>query len=270
MAGLHLWLAGVALLIHSPASHPPVVREARHRLAGRPTLSGRPDQEASPVADAREALPADELKPLLRGRLHQAAFFAAIPAAVVLVAVAPTTVARVAGTVYAASLVGLYGSSAAYHRLRWSRRALQRMKRLDHSMIFVLIAGTYTPFSLLVLHGAWSVAILATVWAGAAVGVALKLLRIDGMRLATGALYGTLGWLAILTAPQAVRGMSPTALGLLIAGGLMYTVGAVVLARRRPDPSPRVFGYHEIWHSFVVAAGACQYAAILLVTLGAR
>jgi len=144
------------------------------------------------------------------------------------------------------------------------------MKRLDHSMIFVLIAGTYTPFSLLVLHGAWSVAILATVWAGAAVGVGLKLLRIDGLHVATGALYVVLGWLAILTAPQAVRGMSPTALGLLIAGGLLYTGGAVVLARRRPDPSPRVFGYHEIWHSFVVAAGACQYAAILLVTLGAR
>ncbi len=204
-------------------------------------------------------------KPRMRGRLHQVAFFVSVPAGVALVLAAPTPVARVAAVVYALSLSALFGASAAYHRLPWSPRALRRMKRLDHSMIFLLIAGTYTPFSLLVLRGAWSVAILAIVWAGAAVGITLKMIRIDGLAVATGILYVTLGWLAVVAFPQIAHGLSGPGIRLLLAGGLLYTAGAIVLASRRPDPSPGIFGYHEVWHSMVIGGALCHYLVIALV-----
>ncbi len=209
-------------------------------------------------------------KPILRGRLHQVAFFVAIPAGIVLISLAHRTAARVAAVIYAVSLLDQLGTSAAYHVRPWSARALRRMKRLDHSMIFVLIAGTYTPMCLLVLHGAWSIAVLVAAWAGAVAGIALKMARVDGLRRVTGTLYISLGWLVVVALPQTIRGLSPVALGLLVTGGIMYTGGAVVLARRRPDPSPRVFGYHEVWHSFTVAASACHFAVIMLVTLAAH
>jgi hemolysin III len=213
-------------------------------------------------------------KPRFRGRLHQVAFIASIPAGLALVAVAPTAGARVAAMVFALSLCALYGTSAAYHRLSWSPKARAWMRRLDHSMIFVLIAGTYTPFSLLVLHGTWSVAILATVWTGAAVGATLKIASVDRLMAAArrlnavaGAMYIALGWLAILTLPQIVRALPWPGTGLLLLGGALYTAGAVVLARRRPDPRPAVFGYHEIWHSMVIGGSLCHYGVILLAVL---
>jgi hemolysin III len=214
--------------------------------------------------------PVEAVKPRLRGRLHQVAFFVAVPAGVVLVSVAPTARARLAAAVYALSLAALYGTSTLYHRLPWSPRSLRWMKRLDHSMIFVLIAGTYTPLALLVLHGPWRVTILSIVWGGAAVGIALKLVRVDGLAALTGALYIALGWLAIVATPEIVHGISATATALLFTGGVLYTIGAVVLARNRPDPIPSTYGYHEIWHSCVIAATACHYSLILLITLGAR
>ena len=206
-------------------------------------------------------------KPRFRGRLHQFAFFVTIPAGLVLVAAARGPAAKTAAIVYALSLAGLYGTSAAYHRLPWSPRGLRWMKRLDHSMIFVLIAGTYTPVAILVLHGAWQVVILSMVWAGAAVGIALKMLRIDGLRAVSATLYIALGWLAIVAAPQIIRGLSGVAIGLLLAGGILYTGGSIVLATRRPNPRPAVFGYHEIWHSMVVGATACHFTVVLLVLL---
>jgi hemolysin III len=163
------------------------------------------------------------------------------------------------------SLACLYGSSALYHRLKWSPRALIRMRRLDHSMIFVLIAGSYTPFSLLVLHGAWSVTILALAWAGAIAGIAIKVLSIDRLRVLGGTMYIALGWLVIIALPQLVHGLSTTALALFFTGGVLYTSGAVVLWRRWPDPSPKWFGYHEVWHSMVIAASFCHYAAIMIL-----
>jgi hemolysin III len=206
--------------------------------------------------------------------LHQFAFIAWIPAGLVLVAVAPTAAARAAAMVFALSLIALYGTSAAYHRLPWSDRALRWMKRLDHSMIYVLIAGTYTPFSLLVLHGTWSVAMLSIVWTGAALGVGLKIASVDrmiagGRRLnaAAGALYVILGWLGILTLPQIVRGLPWPGTMLLFLGGVFYTVGAFIFARRKPDPVPAVFGYHEVWHSMVIGGSACHYAVIMLAVL---
>jgi len=205
--------------------------------------------------------------PRLRGRLHQVAFFASIPAGIALVAVARSWPARVGVLVYALSLTAMFGTSAALHRLRWSPRARLRMDRLDRTMIYVLIAGSYTPVCLLALRPGWRVALLALVWTGAAVGSALVLLRTR--RRAIGVfrmvLYLGLGWMSVLVLPELARTLGRGQLALAVLGGVLYTVGAVVLIRRRPDPSPRVFGYHEVWHAFTVAAGACHYALIWLL-----
>ena len=203
-----------------------------------------------------------EQKPKLRGRLHQIAFFLSIPQGVAAIATAAGAVSRVAASIYAVSLAGLFGGSALYHRLQWSPRALARMRRLDHSLIYVLIAGSYTPFALLVLHGAWSVAILALAWAGAVAGIAIKILSIDRLRVLGSAMYIVLGWLVIIALPQIVHGLSPTGIALLFAGGVLYTSGATVLWRRWPDPNPAWFGYHEVWHSMVVAASVLHYVLI--------
>jgi len=207
-------------------------------------------------------------KPSMRGRLHQVAFFISIPAGLVLVASAGSAGARIATAVYALSLAGLFGSSAAYHTVPWSEKALARMKRLDHSMIFILIAGTWTPFALLVIKGAWGITLLAVVWAGAVAGVILKVVRIDGFRVVGGALYIVLGWLALVAMPKMIRTLTPVEIALILAGAVIYTLGAIVLLRRKPDPNPKVFGYHEVWHTMVIAACACFYAATLLVVIG--
>ncbi len=203
----------------------------------------------------------------MRGRLHEVAFFISIPAGVALVALADTGKARFAAAVFAVGLAGVFGASAAYHRIAWSAPALRRMKRLDHSMIFILIAGTYTPLCLLALHGAWGIAMLATVWAGAITGIVLKQVDIDGMKRLSGFLYIALGWVSIVVLPQLFRNMSVTGSVLVVAGGLLYTLGAIVFAAKRPDPNPAVFGYHEIWHAFTAGAGLCHYAAVLLLIL---
>lgn len=184
-------------------------------------------------------------------------------------ALAHGAAARAAAAVYAVSLLGLFGVSAAYHRLHWSESALRRMKRLDHSMIFVLIAGSYTPFALLVLHGPLSRVVLVAVWGGAVAGMVLKMVSVDGFRVLTGVLYIGLGWLAVLATPSFLHGMSPAAVALLAIGGIVYTGGAIVLWRRRPNPVPSTFGYHEVWHSMTIGASACHYAAVLMVVLAA-
>lgn len=206
-------------------------------------------------------------KPRLRGRIHQVAFFVSIPAGLVLVVLASGPAAIAVATVYAMSLAAVFGSSAAYHRGRWTERARRWMKRLDHSLIYVLIAASYTPVAALVLGGTWEVVLLAVIWAGAVVGITLKMARPDGLSVVSAFLYMLLGWLAVVAFPQLVREMSPAELILLVSGGLLYTAGAIVFASRRPDPSPATFGYHEVWHSFMVAAAACHYAMILLLLL---
>jgi hemolysin III len=208
---------------------------------------------------------AETIRPRLRGRIHQVAFFFAVPAGVVLVVLARGTVATTVAAIYTASLVAVFGASAAYHRGAWSPTARRRMKRLDHSMIYVLIAGSYTPVAVLALHGPWQVVVLALVWTGAAVGVALKLVAPGDLRVVSATLYMVLGWLALIALPQIVRGLSRPDVVLMISGGLLYTAGAIVFATRRPDPRPLVFGYHEIWHAFMVVAAACHFAMIALV-----
>jgi hemolysin III len=207
----------------------------------------------------------DPPRPRLRGRIHQVAFFASIPAGIALVVLADGAVATAVAAIYATSLSGVFGVSAAYHRGAWSPNARRWMRRLDHSMIFVLIAGSYTPVSVLALHGPWKVVLLSLVWAGAALGVVLKIARPDGLSATTGALYITLGWLALVAVPQLMRGLSSPAFVLMVAGGLLYTVGAIVFATKRPDPRPLVFGYHEIWHAFMAAASACHFALMVLI-----
>lgn len=202
-------------------------------------------------------------KPLMRGRLHELAFWASVPAGIALVALARGVTAHVGAAIFAVSLSAVYGVSAAYHRRRWSERARAVMQRLDHAMIFVLIAGSYTPICLLVLHVPWAVTVLTLAWVGALVGIMLVVAR-RAPRLAF-ALYLILGWLAIIVAPQLLHGLSGTEIALMLTGGLLYTAGAVMLATNWPDPSPRVFGYHEVWHAMGVTAGACHYTLILLL-----
>jgi len=207
-------------------------------------------------------------KPRWRGRIHQVAFFVSIPAGIALIALADDWVSRVAALIYACSLTAVFGSSAAYHRGAWSPKARRRMKRLDHSMIFVLIAGSYTPVALLVLHGPWQIVMLSIVWTLAAVGITLKLARIDGFSALTATLYMVMGWLALVAFPQMLHSMPALALALSIVGGLLYTAGAIVFATKRPDPAPTVFGYHEIWHAFIVAAAVCHFSMVLLLVTG--
>jgi hemolysin III len=207
------------------------------------------------------------MKPRLRGVSHQYAFFAAMAAGAALVVLARGAEARVAVAVYALSLCAMFGASALYHRIDWSPRPRAWLRRLDHSMIYVLVAGTYTPFALLVLAPALGWTILAIVWAGAVIGVVLSLAWIDKPRWLTAALYVALGWVAVVVMPQLWDRAGVMAVALLATGGVLYTLGAVVYARRRPDPAPRVFGYHEVFHVLVIAAAAVQFAAVALAAV---
>lgn len=202
-------------------------------------------------------------KPRLRGVSHQWAFFVSLALGVALVIAAPSGQPRLAATIYALSVAGLFGTSALYHRITWpSMKARAWMRRLDHSMIFVLIAGTYTPFALLVLDGALAKAILITVWAGAVGGIVLKLAWVNAPKTLMAIIYVALGWVAVAAFPDLVSQLGVVGAALVAAGGLLYTAGAVVYAFRRPDPAPAVFGYHEVFHALVIAAAALQYAVI--------
>lgn len=207
-------------------------------------------------------------KPLMRGRLHQIAFFLSIPAGVALIMAANSTTARAAAAIYSLSLCGLFGASAAYHTVPWSEKGRLRMKRLDHSMIFILIAGTYTPFALLVVRGTWGHVLLGMVWTGALVGVALKIVRIDGFETLGGTLYIVLGWMAVFALPKMLHNLSIAQLGLVFTGAVTYTLGAVVLRLNKPNPSPRFFGYHEVWHTATIVAAACFYVVMMELLLG--
>jgi hemolysin III len=205
-------------------------------------------------------------KPRLRGVSHQWAFFCSLATGGALVLTASGGRATVAASIYAASVAGLFGTSALYHRVTWaSQRARRWMRRLDHSMIFLLIAGTYTPFALLVLDGTLAAVMLIVVWAGALGGIVLKLLWIDAPKPLVAVVYVLLGWVAVVAFPALHDRLGLTSTALLAAGGVLYTVGAVVYALGRPNPVPAVFGYHEVFHALVIAAAALQYAVIVFV-----
>jgi hemolysin III len=210
------------------------------------------------------------VKPRLRGVSHQWAFFVSVILGVALVVAAPSGTPRLAAAIYALSVAGLFGSSALYHRITWaSQQARAWMRRLDHSMIFLLIAGTYTPFALLVLDGALANVILIVVWAGAVAGIVLKLAWVNVPKTLMAAIYLALGWVAVAAFPGLVDQLGAVGAALVAAGGLLYTLGALVYAFRRPDPLPTVFGYHEVFHALVIAAAALQYAVIAFFVIPA-
>jgi hemolysin III len=217
---------------------------------------------------ASEAIAA--VKPKLRGVSHEWAFFISLFLGAALIFAAKTPKATLAVGIYAVSLSALLGTSALYHRVDWKRPNVRRwMRRLDHSMIFFLIAGTYTPFALLVLNGALADVILVVVWIGAISGAIVEMVWIDHPKWVAALIYMSLGWVAAIAFPGLLSDMGVVGTLLVAVGGLLYTAGAVVYATQRPDPSPRVFGYHEVFHALVIAAAAAQFAAIAFFALPA-
>ena len=204
-------------------------------------------------------------KPRWRGRIHLGAFLVSLPAGLALVLWSQGVSAHVAATLFALSLAGLFGTSATYHTGDWGPRARARLQRMDHAMIFVLIAGSYTPITLLALQPAWGISLLALVWTAAAVGVTLALAHFRALHRFGGYLYIGTGWVVVLALPAVVRSLGPQELVLLFAGGILYTLGAIGLRLQRPNPRPLVFGYHEVWHVMTVAAAACHFALVAML-----
>jgi len=200
--------------------------------------------------------------PRLRGVTHLYAFYCATVAAALLIVWAPGGVARVAGAVYGVGLCALFGGSALYHRWRWNPRWRPILRRIDHSTIFVFIAASYTPVCLLVLSGTVRWVVLGTVWTGALGGVALSVAWITAPRVLASACYVALGWVAVIAFPQLTAALPLLPLLLIAGGGVLYTVGAVVFAFQRPNPWPQVFGFHEIFHAFVVLAATAHFVAL--------
>jgi hemolysin III len=230
------------------------------------------DNAADAMASAKEnaAEVIAKVKPRLRGVFHEWAFPVALLAGVILVLAAPSGRAKLAAGIYAFSLAALLGTSALYHRVDWKRPRLRLwVRRMDHSMIFLLIAGTLTPFALLVLHGAFAEAILIAVWAGAAVGIVVELIWVQAPKWVSVIVYVGVGWIGAVAFPAIAIKAGIGAAILVAVGGLLYTVGAVIYARESPDPKPAVFGYHEIFHVLVLAAATTHFAAIAIYALPA-
>jgi hemolysin III len=201
--------------------------------------------------------------PRLRGVSHAIAFLLAVAAAIIVIVLAPAGRATVAVAIYGAGLIALFGTSALYHRWPGPARLKPLLQRLDHSTIFVFIAACYTPIALIVLHGALAWVVLTIAWTGAAAGVALSLRSTGAPRVLTAGSYLALGWVALIALPQLIHELKPAPLILLAGGGLLYSVGAVIYARQRPDPWPATFGFHEIFHALVILAAAAQYIAVV-------
>lgn len=194
--------------------------------------------------------------------MHSWAFFASIPAGIALIVIASGAAATVGAAVYSTSLLLLFGTSAAYHRLAHSERARSIMQRLDHSMIYLLIAGTYVPLCLVAMPRAWGITMMAIVGSLAAIGVVLKLAFFHGARYVSYSLYIVMGWVALIAVPVLIDTLTSVQFGLIVAGGIAYTVGFPVLVTRRPNPWPATFGYHEVWHLLTVVAAGLHFAAV--------
>jgi hemolysin III len=208
------------------------------------------------------SIPSSAMKPAWRGKMHSWAFFAAIPAGIGLTVLAQGAAATVGAAIYSATLLLLFGTSAAYHRLAQSERARTIMQRLDHSMIYLLIAGTYVPLCLVALPPAWGIPMLVTIGSLAALGVVLKLAFFHGARYVSYSLYIVMGWVAVVATPTLIDNLTGLQFGLIVAGGVAYTIGFPVLMVRRPNPWPSTFGYHEVWHLLTVVAAGLHFAAV--------
>ena len=192
-------------------------------------------------------------------------FWLSLPAGALLIFQAAHTSSYVAASLYAASVAALFGTSAAYHRGKWSPSVRERMQRADHAMIFVLIAGSYTPITLLALRPEWGITLLAMAWTVAVIGVTLTFTRWDFMNRYGGALYVAFGWIMVVALPVIMQELNGTELLLLFAGGVFYTVGAILFGLERPRLRPHIFGFHEAWHVMTVAAAGCHYAMIMML-----
>jgi len=204
------------------------------------------------------------VKPRMRGWLHIGAFPAVLAAGLVLVAVGPTLEARLSAAVYVAMSGLLFGISGTYHR-QSSHRLIEILRRFDHANIYLIIAGTYTPFTVLALDGAARIGVLALVWTGAIAGVVFRTTWVGAPRWLYVTLYIVLGWVAVLFLPQFLNGAGLAACILVALGGVGYSVGGVVYGLRKPNPSPRWFGFHEVFHACTLAAYVLQYIAVSLV-----
>ena len=245
--------------------------------------AARPARDAA--GDTRESMPAGEdpaaelahaarevvatVKPRLRGWLHLGMAPLTLAAVIVLITLAPTMAGRISAAIFGTTAVLLFATSATYHTGRWSPVTRTVLKRLDHANIFLIIAGSYTPFAVLLLEGSQRTTLLTIAWTGALAGLLLRMLWTSASRWIYTPIYIGLGWVAVFYLGEFWNRGGPAVTVLLAAGGLLYTLGAVVYALKRPDPSPRWFGFHEIFHAFTIAAFAAHCVAVYLVVYGA-
>jgi hemolysin III len=246
------------------------LRRGAERMGERATAAREAAVERAEAAKEAAGDAFAAVKPKLRGVSHEFAFFVSLFLGAGLIIAAKTPEATLAVAIYAVSLSALLGTSALYHRVNWSRPNARRwMRRLDHSMIFFLIAGTYTPFALLVLDGPLADAILVVVWLGAIAGAIVEMVWIEHPKWVAALIYMSLGWVAAIAFPGLWDEMGAAGTLLVAIGGILYTAGAVVYATQRPNPNPRVFGYHEVFHLLVIAAAAAHFAAVAFFALPA-
>ncbi|HEX7738174.1 MAG TPA: hemolysin III family protein [Marmoricola sp.] len=242
--------------------------------------TARPARAASDAFDRASEVVADklaEVKPKLRGWMHAGSVPLMTAAFAVLIVLSPTAITRVGSAIFAASAILLFTVSGIYHRGTWSPRLWAFWRRFDHANIYVLIAGTYTPFAFLYLHGGARWTLIGVVWGCAIAGMVFKIAKPDAPRWISTPLYIALGWAAVVFIPQWIDGadafpkwVNITVLTLVATGGILYTLGGLVYAAKKPDPSPEWFGFHEIFHSFTVAAFICQYVAVSIATYQLR
>jgi hemolysin III len=214
-------------------------------------------------------VPLESRPPLLRGMIHQAAFSVSLVVGTLLIMAAEGEIRRLAAAAFAGAVATCFGTSALYHRVIWSPRLRAWMRRVDHAAVFLLIAGTYTPIGLLVLAGAWRWPVLGFVWTSAGAAILLSFVRPQAPNWVAAAIGLAIGWSSVAILPQVVTRLSPAGVALLVVGGVVYSIGAFVYARRRPDPAPKVFGYHELFHALTIVAVACQYVAIAFFVIHA-
>jgi len=228
------------------------------------TTSAQPGQDTA----GRAVL--DAVKPRLRGWIHAGMAPLVLAAGIVLVALSPTSTTRVANVVFWLSALMLFGTSAVYHRGRWSPRVAGVLRRMDHTNIFLIIAGTYTPLSVILLDAPTERTLLVIVWSGALVGLLMRVLWLGAPRWLYTPIYVALGWVAVWFLPEFADAGGPALVWLVIAGGIAYTLGALVYGLKRPNPSPRWFGFHEIFHTLTVVGYTCHYVAASIATYAAR
>lgn len=219
-----------------------------------------------PQADALDA-PLAEGRPALRGWFHVLGLAASLVAGPLLVAQAHNGTQALGLSVYAVSLVILFGTSSSFHRIRWNPRARRIMRRLDHSAIFILIAGSYTGVAAVALHGWAALTILIVAWTGALAGTVVRQVFLDAPKWANAIPYVVVGWCALIVIPQLVRGLGGWGFAFLMLGGLAYTLGAIAYAVKKPNPIPGVFGYHEVFHALTVVGAVLHYIAIAAFAL---